>query len=126
MKPRPVPKTSTAQTGPPQHQNDDVAETQLQNPRSDHVLEGQMDDYQVSSDDASDYSDAEVATNRARKSKPTEHETQSPSSTKHEKPANVVKRAARKIKASAHANFCKLKIKNKNSKAKGGGRFGRK
>ena len=36
-----------------------------------------------------------------------------------------LKKAARKISASAHANFCKLKIKNKNSKANGRGRFGR-
>ncbi|KAK7513108.1 DNA replication/checkpoint protein [Phyllosticta citriasiana] len=33
----------------------------------------------------------------------------------------VVKRAARKISATAHANFRALKIKNKNSKAKGAG-----
>lgn len=39
----------------------------------------------------------------------------------------VVKKAVRKVSASAHANFRKLKIKNKNSKAGGrGGRFGRK
>lgn len=31
----------------------------------------------------------------------------------------------RKISATAHANFCRLKIKSKNSKAKGRGRFGR-
>lgn len=38
----------------------------------------------------------------------------------------VVKKAARKISATAHANFRKLKIKNKNSKANGrNGRFGR-
>lgn len=37
----------------------------------------------------------------------------------------VVKKAARMISAQAHANFRALKIKNKNSKAKGGGRFGR-
>jgi len=38
----------------------------------------------------------------------------------------VVKKAVRKVSASAHANFRKLKIKNKNSKASGrGGRFGR-
>ncbi|KAI5806217.1 DNA replication/checkpoint protein [Geopyxis carbonaria] len=39
----------------------------------------------------------------------------------------VVKKAARKISGAAHAhmNFRKLNIKNKNSKGKGGGRFGR-
>ena len=38
---------------------------------------------------------------------------------------NPIKKAARKISATAHANFRKLKIKNKNSKANGRGRFGR-
>ncbi|KAK0658764.1 DNA replication regulator SLD2 [Lasiodiplodia hormozganensis] len=38
-----------------------------------------------------------------------------------EKKENVVKKAARKISAQAHANFCRLKIKNKNSKANGRG-----
>ncbi|KAK4956156.1 hypothetical protein LTR28_005902 [Elasticomyces elasticus] len=38
---------------------------------------------------------------------------------------NVVKKAARMISAQAHANYRKLKIKNKNSKANGRGRFGR-
>lgn len=38
----------------------------------------------------------------------------------------VVEKVVRKVSASAHANFKKLKIKNKNSKAGGrGGRFGR-
>ncbi|KAG8622960.1 hypothetical protein KVT40_007936 [Elsinoe batatas] len=31
----------------------------------------------------------------------------------------------KKVSATAHANFCRLKIKNKNSKANGRGRFGR-
>lgn len=37
----------------------------------------------------------------------------------------LVQKAKKKISATAHANFRALKIKNKNSKAKGGGRFGR-
>lgn len=39
---------------------------------------------------------------------------------------NDAHKKAKKVNASAHANYRKLKIKNKNSKAKGrGGRFGR-
>jgi len=41
-----------------------------------------------------------------------------------EKEDGPVKKAAKKISATAHANFKKLKIKNQNSKA-GGRRFGR-
>lgn len=43
-----------------------------------------------------------------------------------EKPTeNVLKKAGKKVAATAHANFRRLNIKNKNSKAKGRGRFGR-
>lgn len=42
-----------------------------------------------------------------------------------EKTEGVVQRAKKKISATAHANFRALKIKNKQSKGKGGGRFGR-
>ena len=38
----------------------------------------------------------------------------------------AIKKAAKKISATAHANFRSLKIKNKQSKGKGGGRFRRK
>lgn len=41
-----------------------------------------------------------------------------------EKEVGPIKKAAKKISATAHANFKKLKIKNQNSKA-GGRRFGR-
>ncbi len=36
----------------------------------------------------------------------------------------IVKRAARKISATAHANYTRLKLRHKNSKGKGGGRGG--
>jgi len=35
-----------------------------------------------------------------------------------------IKKVAKKISATAHANFRRLKIKSKNSKGNGGGRFG--
>ena len=41
------------------------------------------------------------------------------------KDGGKVKRAVKKIKATAHANFRALKIRNKNSKGKGGGRLGK-
>ena len=81
-----------------------------------------MDDYQESIDDTSDISDADEP---AQRSKTTKRKDKALPTSKDGKSENVVKRAARKISATAHANFCKLKIKNKNSKAKGGGRFGR-
>ena len=41
------------------------------------------------------------------------------------KDEGTMKKVARKVSASAHANYRRLKIKSKNSKGQGKGRFGR-
>ncbi len=51
--------------------------------------------------------------------------TSKQSSTESKDKEGAVKKGARKLSSYAQANFRKLKIKNKNSKAKGNGRFGR-
>ncbi|KAL1639029.1 hypothetical protein SLS58_008358 [Diplodia intermedia] len=61
-----------------------------------------------------------VGSSSSSKKQPTKAAAAKPSDTG-EKKENVVKKATRKISAQAHANFKKLKIKNKNSKAGGRG-----
>lgn len=106
---------------------DVVPETQGRHPSKTSKNDddaGEFTGEQPDSEGESDYSNASHTPKR-RKSQP----KQAPQPVT--KPAvqdagakeGLVKKAARKISASAHANFRKLKIKNKNSKAKG--RFGR-
>ena len=76
---------------------------------------------------ASDYSD-DSHTPKKRKTQPKKKaeahakQTKDPAVTKDE---GTVKKVARKVSASAHANYRRLKIKSKNSKGQGKGRFGR-
>ncbi|KAG9941598.1 hypothetical protein KCU85_g9514, partial [Aureobasidium melanogenum] len=114
---RPAPKPKAPAQGehpdPPSDNEGNVAETQLPDAVND-----------VDSDADSDaaYSDTEAKRKRQlTKSTTTDKDDASKSS----KSDGIVKKAAKKISATAHANFRKLNIKNKNSKAKGRGRFGK-
>lgn len=72
------------------------------------------------SDDASEYASDDSHTPKKRKAVPRKKPA-----AKEEK-AGIVKSAARKVKATAHANYRKLKIKSKGGNGGGGrGRFGR-
>ena len=77
------------------------------------------DDYQS---DASDVSHTAKKHKAPQKSNP--DAASKASEHKSSKPEGEVKKA-RKVNPQAHANYCRLKIKNENSKAKGRGRFGR-
>lgn len=100
--------------------NDQVPETQ-----GLHAANAIIENGESNSDDGSDYDDAqharEVSPSAVKKAAKTAQAAKAVES----KPGNVVQKAARKISATAHANYKKLKIKNKNSKANGRGRFGR-
>ncbi|KAH0088150.1 hypothetical protein KCU96_g9050, partial [Aureobasidium melanogenum] len=114
---RPAPKLKTsAQGDQPDATSDNegnVAETQLPDALND-----------IDSDADSDaaYSDTEAKRKR-QLTKTTTMDKDDAS--KGSKSDGIVKKAAKKISATAHANFRKLNIKNKNSKAKGRGRFGK-
>ncbi|KAF2141889.1 uncharacterized protein K452DRAFT_351345 [Aplosporella prunicola CBS 121167] len=110
-----------------------VPETQLQ-----HATRLDQDDESDSAtipdgeelDHGSDYDDEAQASKKKPQTKPettTTVKSKTNGAQKEEnKEENIVKKAARKIGATAHANFRRLKIKNKNSRAGGGGgRWGR-
>jgi hypothetical protein len=94
-------------------EQDKVAETQAAGDAADD-----MD----SDDDSSDYASDVSHTPKRRKVQKTNGEE-----TKDKPKEGVVKTAARKIKASAHANYRRLKIKSKGGSGNGGakGKFGR-
>ena len=68
------------------------------------------------------YSDTEAKRKRQLTKTTT---TDKDNASKSSKSDGIVKKTAKKISATAHANFRKLNIKNKNSKANGRGRFGK-
>lgn len=109
MRPAPRPKTAESQALTPNSQV--VHETQLAELPSAHAPEHEMD---ANGDSDSDFEESDL-------SKTTKSTQQSQQTEK----VGPLKKAARKISVAAHANYCKLKIKNQNSKAKGRGRFGR-
>ncbi|TIA48206.1 hypothetical protein D6C77_09988 [Aureobasidium pullulans] len=115
MRPQPKPKVPAQPVQPDAASDDEgnVAETQL----PDHPL----DDISDAESDAA-YSDTEAKRKRQLTKTTT---TDNHDASKSSKPDGIVKKTARKISATAHANFRALKIKNKNSKASGRGRFGR-
>jgi len=115
---RPAPKSKApAQADQPETTSDNegnVAETQLP---------GTLDDIDSDADSDAAYSDTEAKRKRQlTKTTNVDKEDASKSS----KGDGIVKKTAKKISATAHANFRRLNIKNKNSKASGRGRFGRK
>jgi len=71
-------------------------------------------------DDESDFVDSDTEAVKKRKASETR-----PRDSKVPEKADASQKPARKIKATAHANFRRLKIKNKNAKANGRGRFGK-
>jgi DNA replication regulator SLD2 len=125
VRPAPKPKAPPVQQDQASETDQDsIAETQLQ-----HAPVDNDDDDDVSDADSDTaYSDTEAKRKRQlTKPATTMHDDDATTLTsKDSKSARVVKKAARKIKATAHANFRKLNIKNQNSKAKGGNRFRRK
>ncbi|ORY13299.1 DNA replication and checkpoint protein-domain-containing protein [Clohesyomyces aquaticus] len=77
-------------------------------------------------DDGSDYASDHSHTPKQRKTQPKRHEPESKTQP-NDKAAKEgpVKAAARKVKATAHANFRRLKIKSSTGAKGGKGRFGR-
>ncbi|KAI4851479.1 hypothetical protein E4T44_02106 [Aureobasidium sp. EXF-8845] len=118
MRPAPAPKSKApAQADQPDTTSDNegnVAETQIP---------GTLDSIESDADSDAAYSDTEAKRKR-QLTKTTTAEIDEAS--KSSKGDGLVKKAARKISATAHANFRRLNIKNQNTKAKGRGRFGRK
>ncbi|KAK8227160.1 DNA replication/checkpoint protein [Phyllosticta capitalensis] len=104
----------------PETQYNDVA---LANPSSDTVVQAHdgSDTDTAVEEDGSDFSDHEEEKPKSQR-KPNKKPAATTAKDARDKDGgNVVKRTARKISATAHANFCRLKIKNKNSKGKAGG-----
>ncbi|KAI4843463.1 hypothetical protein E4T44_06724 [Aureobasidium sp. EXF-8845] len=118
MRPAPAPKPKApVQADQPDATSDNegnVAETQMP---------GTLDEIESDANSDAAYSDTEAKRKR-QLTKTTTAETDEAS--KSAKGDGIVKKAARKISATAHANFRRLNIKNQNTKAKGRGRFGRK
>ncbi|KAH0284328.1 hypothetical protein M436DRAFT_49780 [Aureobasidium namibiae CBS 147.97] len=115
---RPAPKSKAPaqadQSEPTSDNEGNVAETQLPDT---------LDDIDSDAESDAAYSDTEAKRKRQlAKTTTVDKEDASKSS----KGDGIVKKAAKKISATAHANFRRLNIKNKNSKANGRGRFGRK
>lgn len=113
-------------TEPSDEDDDAVPETQAAttNPTHDATDEA----YGTASDDdcLSDASDASHTTKKhGTTSKPRPEAELTASKDKAKDATVAVKKAGRKVNEQAHANYCRLKIKNKNSKANGRGRFGR-
>ncbi|KAI6844563.1 hypothetical protein KC315_g6844 [Hortaea werneckii] len=96
-----------------------VEETQLAAGAS--AREGRSDDDYDSGGEGEEASDSEAAVARKRG----RQKDSDPQKDKQGKASNGEKSTGKKISATAHANFRALKIKNKNSKAGGRGRFGR-
>jgi len=115
---RPAPKSKApAQADQSEATSDNegnVAETQLP---------GTLDEIDSDAESDAAYSDTEAKRKR-QLTKTTTVDKEDAS--KNSKGDGIVKKAAKKISATAHANFRRLNIKNKNSKANGRGRFGRK
>ena len=110
------------------YESDGVEETQGSKDAQDVEDEScEILDEPIGDECASDYSD-DSHTPKKRKTQPKKKaETHAKqikdlAATKHE---GTVKKAARKVSASVHANYRRLKIKSKNSKGQGKGRFGR-
>jgi DNA replication regulator SLD2 len=118
VRPAPAPKPKAPaqadQLDTTSDNEDNVAETQVP---------GTLDEIESDADSDAAYSDTEAKRKR-QLTKTTAAETDEAS--KSSKGDGIVKKAARKISATAHANFRRLNIKNQNTKAKGRGRFGRK
>lgn len=118
MSVRPAPKAKApAQADQPDTTSDNeenVAETQFP---------GDLEDVDSDSDTGAAYSDTEAKRKRQLTKTTTADKDDASKSSKGD---GIVKKAAKKISATAHANFRRLNIKNKNSKANGRGRFGRK
>lgn len=110
------------------YESDGIEETQGSKNAQD-VEDGSCEilDELIEDECASDYSD-DSHTPKKRKTQPKKRaevhtkQIKDLAATKHE---GTIKKAARKVSASAHANYRRLKIKSKNSKGQGKGRFGR-
>ena len=110
------------------YESDGIEETQGSKNAQD-VEDGSCEilDEPIEDECASDYSN-DSHTPKKRKTQPKKRaevhtkQIKDLAATKHE---GTIKKAARKVSASVHANYRRLKIKSKNSKGQGKGRFGR-
>lgn len=125
-KPKPQSEAQSLDHG--SDESDGIEETQGSRDAQD-VEDGSCENLDEPTEDecASDYSD-DSHTPKKRKTEPKKKaeahakQVKDLAATKDE---GTVKRAVRKVSASAHANYRRLKIKSKNSKGQGKGRFGR-
>lgn len=124
MKPRPAPKAKDETVDWTRPGNDDrIKETQLPDQPEETLSD---DEYQSASDsDVVADNPGKTKTKHVPRTKPSNDSKTTSNVPDESKKPGVVSRVARKINSAAHANFCRLKIKNKNSKANGRGRFGR-
>ncbi|KAH7064696.1 DNA replication/checkpoint protein [Macrophomina phaseolina] len=98
-----------------------VAETQLPANQAEPPSEAFDDSDSTAVEDERDELEHTPKKRKAQSDKKKQAEAQEPATKKPAEKESVVKKAARKISAQAHANFRKLNIKNKNSKANGRG-----
>lgn len=98
-----------------------IAETQIAD-QGEPASEDFNDSDATAVEDESDYGNASEHTPKKRKAESKKQPAKAPEPAKETgEKENIVKKAARKISAQAHANFRRLNIKNKNSKASGRG-----
>ncbi|KAH7409954.1 DNA replication regulator SLD2 [Phaeosphaeria sp. MPI-PUGE-AT-0046c] len=108
---KPKPQPTLQIQDDPEDQQGNVADTQVAGNAADVVN---------SEDDFSDFTSDVSHTPKRRKAPKKKSET-----TTEQPKEGTVKTAARKIKASAHANYRRLKIKSKGGNGGGNGKFGR-
>ena len=123
-KPKPQPEAQSLD--PDSDESDGIEETQGSKDAQD-VEDGSCEILDEPTEDecASDYGD-DSHTPKKRKTQPKKKtDTKQIKDLAATKDEGTVKKAARKVSASAHANYRRLKIKSKNSKGQGKGHFGR-
>ncbi|KAK8154882.1 DNA replication regulator SLD2 [Phyllosticta citrichinensis] len=94
-----------------------VAKTQL----NDSALAKNLSDTDTAVEDDSDFGEHDEKRTKSQSKPPSKAAAAADTKKDAKDKDGIVKRAARKVSATAHANFRALKIKNKNSKAKGAG-----
>ena len=118
---KPKPETVPQPLEDDSEEEEGVAETQ----QPAEVGAGDHDN-DFSEDDGSEYASDCSHTPKKRKTQSKKSTAASTSQAKTEEKEGTVKKAVRKVKATAHANYRRLKIKSKGGARNGGKRFGRK
>lgn len=115
---KPLPLPTTQADGEDSEKENQVTETQL-------VTDQNTANFSDFDDDESDYASDDSHTPKKRKTENKPAPLTETQDTNKTSKTGMMAKAARKIKATAHANYRKLKIKSSTGSKGAGGRFGR-